>query len=95
MAEEREQFLDTEYMTGLKPNQNVDWLTAHDQRIINAVIEMIDGYKVIDGISFDGSLPPADVLTDMMKDTNMIRANVNGVLDILKRDLKTTLSPKE
>jgi len=52
--------------------------------MVRNVLKEIEEHKVIDGLSFEGSLPPAGIFTQMMEDTNMIRANVNGVLDVLK-----------
>lgn len=57
--------------------------------VVNQLLNKIDGYKVIDGVSFDGPLPPADHFTKMVDDTNMIRAHVNGILDMLAEDIKT------
>jgi len=51
-------------------------------------VELIEGYKVDDGVSFEGALPPAEIFAEMIDDTNMIREHVNGILDMLKEEIK-------
>lgn len=52
------------------------------------IAELIDGYKVDDGVSFEGDLPPAEIFAEMLDDTNMIREHVNGILDVVIEDIK-------
>lgn len=61
------------------------------EQIYKDLLSKLDGYKVIDGVSFEGSLPPAEIFTEMLEDTNLIRDHVNGVIDFIKKDLQSEL----
>ncbi len=52
------------------------------------IIALIEGYKVSDGLSFDGSLPPPDILMKMYEETEMLRGAVNTILDMIINDIK-------
>jgi len=68
---------------------------AEKMEMVQEMLGVIDEHKVIDGLSFEGDIPPAEIFTEMMEDTNMIRVNVNGVLDVLKEAIAAKYITRE